>query len=202
MHLHVLFVCALVYTCPVSLSVLCIWVSACVLSLNSTALTLRSHVIVLQSPTRRIVLTVVFVLGLEHHCFTSPVIKKKKKKKEPCLLLSVCAYAWVCPSVGDRLYYSPPFTLSCPREPLNLPVKNLINKIRWMKSNWFLPPLPSPAPLLPVQRPAIFIRACYGRSLGKNNINMVVTGMSTKDESRIKIKKKEYKVRLPHLEGE
>ena len=140
--------------CPHLCCVL-VCVCVCVLSWNTTAVTLHSHLIVLQSPARSTVVTVVFVLGLEHHWLTLPVIKKKNKNTAGLLLrMCMCARTWLlaCPSVGGQTSLSPPFTPSCPGEPFNLPCKKKKKKNRTKSDDWSktrpLPPLEVHHPLL------------------------------------------------------
>lgn len=124
--------------------------------------------------------TVVFVLGLEHHWLTLPVIKRKKKREEkkttPVFLLRMCtcAHAWLlaCPSVGGQASLSPPFTQG---KLFNLPCRKIEpNQMNEVKCS------PSPRSrciILRCRMGPIFIRASYGASHGQNNISMVVTGM-------------------------
>lgn len=78
--------------------------------------------------------TVVFVLGLEHNWLTLPVIIIKKKKK-PGLLLNantfqMCVCVHLCGCSGGQTLLSPPFTHSCPANLLISVQKNTKNEIR------------------------------------------------------------------------
>lgn len=137
------------------------------------------------SPRRRVVVTAVFVLGLEYHWLTLSLIKESQALCSVRMLFKKCAHRQVsvCPPVRGQeslSTFTPPFYL------------HMGHRIRWKIWDW-APPLVPLLLLGPLVHPLlhmgpIFIRARYETSHGQNNISVEVTGMWRRDESGIKIK--------------